>query len=141
MQIPRFTLARPQSQGNLLCVGVQLIDDVFEFVELLACFAELSGCGEALVVGEVFAGFRDQGVEVGGWLRCASGSYCCRLCLLRVRGGERRGLAAEQGLQRSLEGWAVGQAVLQREHNEAKLGHGALLGLQVDGLGVQERAA
>ena len=51
------------------------------------------------------------------------------------------GAPAEQRPQRGLEGGAVGQLVLQREHHEAQLGHGAALGLQVDRLGVDQRLA
>ena len=36
---------------------------------------------------------------------------------------------------------SVGEPVLQGEDDEAELGHGALLGLEVDGLGVEEGAA
>jgi hypothetical protein len=41
--------------------------------------------------------------------------------------------------KRGLEGGAVGEAVLQGEDDEAQLGHGGLLGLEVDGFGVEER--
>ena len=56
-------------------------------------------------------------------------------------GGERGELAAEERGERGLEGGAVGELVLQGEDDEAELGHGALLGLEVDGLGVEEGLA
>ena len=51
--------------GRLLVMGVQLIEDAAEVVELVSGFGELALGGKALVVGEVFAGFGDEGMGVG----------------------------------------------------------------------------
>ncbi len=63
-------------------------------------------------------------------------------CLLRGLGGCERGrFAAEEGGEGGLEGGAVGELVLEGEDYEAELGHGALLGLEIDGFGVEEGLA
>ena len=43
-------------------MGVEAVDDAFQFVELLAGFSEFAYGGEALVVVEVFAGFGGVGI-------------------------------------------------------------------------------
>ena len=65
---------------------------------------------------------------------------CGRLRRVR-RGGQRRLAVAEQRRHRDLERRPVGQPILQREHDEPQLRHRAALGLQVDRLGVEQRAA
>ena len=52
--------------------------------------------------------------------------------------GRRR--VAEQRRQRRLERRTVAEPVLQRQHDQPQLGHRAALGLQIDRLGVQQRA-
>ena len=54
---------------------------------------------------------------------------------------ERRRALAEERRQRRLERRSVREPILQREDDEAQLGHRAALGLQVDRLGVEQRAA
>ena len=61
-----------------------------------------------------------------------------RWSLCRFAAANRRGLAAEEGSERRLEGGPIREAVLQREHDQAQFRHGALLGLQVDRLRIEE---
>jgi hypothetical protein len=49
------------------------------------------------------------------------------------------GITAEQRGHRRFERRPVGEAILHREHHQPQLGHGAAIGLQVDGLRVEQR--
>ena len=64
-RIDRWVIWRSASGNGSLGVCVELVEGVLEGVELLTGFGEFAGGGEALVVGEVTAGFGDEGVDVG----------------------------------------------------------------------------
>ena len=124
----------------------ELLELLLERLEPLPGLAELAFGGQALVVGEIARGFGDQRVDVGG----AAGVAAARR--RRARRGRRRRAGAAAGVsvdgalpnsagQRRLERRPVREPILQREHDEPQLRHRAALGLQVDRLGVQQRAA
>ena len=58
--------------------------------------------------------------------------------LLRI---ERRCFSAEERSQGGFKGGPVGEPILNGKNDEAKLGHGTALGLQVDRFGVDESLA
>ncbi len=51
----------------------QLIERVLQIVELLPGFAQLSFRSEALIIGKVLAGLRNQPIEILRGLWCARG--------------------------------------------------------------------
>src|ERR1700732_4008166 len=58
------TLVNAAPAARLSLTGVQLVDCALQLFKLLSRLAKLAFCGEALVVGEVFGSFRDEGVEI-----------------------------------------------------------------------------
>ena len=70
------------------------IQYALERIELLAGFAKLALGGEALVVGEVFAGFRDERVDICRGLGCSLGR---RRRLWRLGRVQRRNLSTKKG--------------------------------------------
>src|SRR6266849_6389678 len=69
--------------ARLSLTRVQFVDGALQLFKLLTSLAELAFRCQALVVGEVFGGFRDEGVEVG----CEPGRFGgCRYVSRRLRG-------------------------------------------------------
>src|SRR5712692_11107728 len=104
--------------ARLSLTRVQLVECTLQLFKLLPSLAELAFRRQALVVGKVFGGFRDEGVEVG----CGPGrSGGCPCTLHRVRGdcrsAHRRDRSAKKGCHRRLEGWSVRKPILYREHD------------------------
>src|SRR5712691_5895581 len=111
--------AAPQRDyPRLSLTRIQFVDCPLQLFKLLPRLAELAFGGEALVVGEVFGGFRDECVEIGCGLGRRGG---CRCVSRRLRGGwrraHRRDRSAKKGRHRRLEGWSVRQPILQRKHD------------------------
>jgi hypothetical protein len=66
--IPRGTYAR-STAARLSLTRVQFVERALQLFKLLPCLAELAFRRQALVVGKVFGGFRDERVEI----RCGLG--------------------------------------------------------------------
>ena len=126
---------------------VQAIELLLQRFELLAGLAQLSLRRSA-------AGSRRDRARLRGSARSTSVRCGCRRrrrrACRRTAGGadgaalaavSDDGAAAEEGGQRRLERRSVREPILQREHDEPQLGHRAALGLQIDRLGVEQRAA
>src|SRR5260370_21830121 len=96
---------------------VQLVESALQLFKLLPRLAEFAFRRQALVVGKVFGGFRDERVEI----RCGLRRGGCRRAAYRLRGGSRRAhrrdRSAKKGGHRRLEGWSIREPILQREHD------------------------
>src|SRR5260370_24453112 len=111
---------------------VQLVECALQLFKLLSRLAELAFCGEALVVGEVFGSFRDEGVEVGcGPGRCGGSRGVSRRRRRDCRGAQRLDCSAKKGRHRRLEGRSVRKPILYREHDQTQLRPRTPPGLQV----------
>src|ERR1700719_3102151 len=68
-----------RTAARLSLAGVQLVECALQLFKLLSSLAELAFRCQALVVGEILGGFRDEGVEVG----CGPGRCVGRRCVSR----------------------------------------------------------
>src|ERR1700730_9849064 len=102
--------------ARLSLAAVQLVECALQFFKLLSRLAELAFCGEALVVGEVFGSFSDEGVEVSrGSGRPAGRRSASRQVRGRWGGAPRGNSCAKEGGHRRLEGRSVRKPILYRE--------------------------
>src|ERR1039458_10841416 len=93
--------------ARLSLARVQFVECALQFFKLLSSLAELAFRRQALVVGKVFGGFRDERVKIGGLGRRVG----CRRASSRFRrdgrgthcwGGHGRGRSAKEGDRKSV---------------------------------------
>jgi hypothetical protein len=90
--------AKSAAQQRLSLTRVQLVECAFQLFQLLPSFTELAFGRQALVVGKVFGGFRDEHVEIRRGLRRRTG---CRRATHRLRLGEFANLGRTYSLKLS----------------------------------------
>ena len=116
-------------------VRIEVFECAFQLFQLLPSFAELAFRRQALVVGQIFRGFRDECVAIRGMFGCSLGTAGQRLGGSSCRAYRGWG-SAKECCHRRLEGWSVCETVLQCKYYQTQLRHGAALGLQVNRFGI-----
>src|SRR6266566_3113360 len=116
---------------------VQLVERALQVFKLLPSFRELAFSGQALIIGQVSGGFRDERVEIGCWLGYGGWRSPVRrlrrnCAATRCRGTHGRGRSAKKSRHCRLEGRPVRQPVLECEHHEAQLRHRTPFSLKIN---------
>src|ERR1017187_1562200 len=140
--IEDFESQEHSTTARLSLTRVQFVECALQLFKLLSSLAELAFRRQALVVGKVFGGFRDERAEIRWGLGRRGGSPCASL---RFRGdcrcAHRRDRSTKKRRHCRLEGWSIRKPILQSEHDQAQLRHRTPLGLQVNWLRIQQRAS